>query len=122
MSDINFLERQALERATHINKNTYNANENLMKMSKTEKIRPKVTKLPIEFPDGYSFPDFKSTFGQEKKNQIAKQNANAENIGKSNLSKLLNDPEAAMLSGLIMLLRNEGADEALLAALGYILL
>ena len=122
MSDINFLERQALERATHINKNTYNANENLSGMGKPEKIRPRVTKLPIEFPDGYSFPDFKTTFSQEKKNQIAKQNSSAGNIGKSNLSKLLNDPEAAMLSGLIMLLRNEGADETLLAALGYILL
>lgn len=122
MSDINFLERQALERATHINRNTYNANDSLMKISKPEKIRPKVTKLPIEFPDGYSFPDFKTTFSQEKKNQIAKQNSQEGNNGKNNLSKLLNDPEAAMLSGLIMLLRNEGADEALLAALGYILL
>ncbi|MCH5169745.1 MAG: hypothetical protein J1F24_00525 [Oscillospiraceae bacterium] len=122
MSDINFLERQALERATHINKNTYNPKDNLRATERPEKIRPRVTKLPIEFPDGYSFPDFKTTFGQEKKNQIMKQNAQEGNIGKSNLSKLLNDPEAAMLSGLIMLLRNEGADEALLAALGYILL
>ena len=38
------------------------------------------------------------------------------------LQDLLHDPEAALLGGLIMLLRSEGADEALLAALGYILL
>lgn len=122
MSDMDFLERQALERATLINRNTFNARENSINMNKSEKIRQKVTSLPVEFPDGYSYPDFKTTFRQDKEKQIKRIDGNERLNHKSNLSELLQDPEAALLTGLIMLLRNEGADEVLLAALGYILL
>lgn len=125
MSDMNFLERQALERATYINRNSFNANENSVKMSnkgRNEKIRQKVTSLPVEFPEKYSYPDFKTAFHQEKDNKIRKTDANVGFSQKRNLSELLHDPEAALLTGLIMLLQSEGADEILLAALGYILL
>lgn len=125
MADMNFLERQALERATYINRNTFNANENSVKMSntgKSGKIRQKVTSLPVEFPEKYSYPDFKTAFQQEKERQIRQTDGKERNAHQSNLNKLLHDPEAALLTGLIMLLRSEGADEVLLAALGYILL
>lgn len=122
MADMNFLERQALERATHINRNTFNANGNSVNKGKPEKIRQKVTSLPVEFPEGYSYPDFKTAFGQEKERQIRKNNGGERQNHKSNLTSLLQDPEAALITGLIMLLQSEGADEILLAALGYILL
>lgn len=125
MTDMDFLERQALERATYINRNTFSANENSVNMGNSgrgEKIRQKVTKLPVELPERYSFPDFKETFQQEKERQTVKPQRNIVFNQKRNLSELLHDPEAALLTGLIMLLQSEGADEILLAALGYILL
>lgn len=125
MSDMNFLERQALERATYINRNTFNANEHSVSMGNSgrgEKIRQKVTKLPVEFPEKYSYPNFKTAFQQEKEHQIRRTDGNGVFQHNKNLSELLHDPEAALLTGLIMLLQSEGADEILLAALGYILL
>ncbi len=122
MSDMDFLERQALERATFINRNTFNAKENSISMGKPEKIRQKVTSLPVEFPEGYSYPDFKTTFRHEQERQIRKTDGSERVHHKGNLSELLHDPEAALLTGLIMLLQSEGADELLLAVLGYILL
>lgn len=131
MSDMDFLERQALERATMIKSNTYKAGGNSAKLSESAKIKQKVTSMPVEFPEGYSYPSFEATFQREQErqtrqeNQIkqAKQTDKRENLNSSNtLSELLHDPEAALLTGLIMLLQSEGADEVLLAALGYILL
>lgn len=126
MTDMDFLERQALERATYINRNTFNANENSInaggKSGRGEKIRQKVTSLPVEFPERNSYPDFKTAFHQEKERQIKKSGRIGGFEQNRNLSELLHDPEAALLTGLIMLLQSEGADEILLAALGYILL
>lgn len=125
MADMDFLEQKAFERANFINRNTLTSNENSVKMSntgKSGKIRQKVTSLPVEFPEKYSYPDFKTAFQQEKERQIRQTDGKERNAHQSNLNKLLHDPEAALLTGLIMLLRSEGADEVLLAALGYILL
>lgn len=125
MSDMDFLERRALERATLINSNTYKAGGKNAKPSESAKIKQKVTSMPVEFPEGYSYPSFETTFQREQENQVkqTKQSDKRENQNSSNtLSELLHDPEAALLTGLIMLLQSEGADEALLAALGYILL
>lgn len=122
MSDMDFLERQALERATFINRNTFSAKGNSISQGKPEKIRQKVTSLPVEFPEGYSYPDFKTTFHHENERQIRKTDGGERANHNGNLDELLHDPEAALLTGLIMLLQSEGADELLLAALGYILL
>lgn len=125
MSDMDFLERQAFERANFINRNTLTPNENSVKMNnsgKNGKIRQRVTSLPVEFPEKYSYPDFKTAFHQEKEQQTAKIDKISNFNHKKNLNELLRDPEAALLTGLIMLLKSEGADEVLLAALGYILL
>lgn len=125
MADMDFLEQKAFERVNFINRNTLTSNENSVKMSntgKSGKIRQKVTSLPVEFPEKYSYPDFKTAFQQEKERQIRQTDGKERNAHQSNLNKLLHDPEAALLTGLIMLLRSEGADEVLLAALGYILL
>lgn len=125
MSDMDFLERQALERATYINRKSLSANEHSVNRNvngKKEIIRQKVTSLPVELPERHSYPDFKTAFQQEKEKQVRRTQGNGTINRKSNLSELLHDPEAALLSGLIMLLQSEGADEILLAALGYILL
>lgn len=126
MSDMDYLERQALERATLINSNTYKAGGKTAKPSESAKIKQKVTSMPVEFPEGYSYPSFETTFKREQENRVkqTKQSDKRDNQNNNNntLSELLHDPEAALLTGLIMLLQSEGADEALLAALGYILL
>lgn len=125
MSDMDFLERQALERATYINRNTLSARENSVNMSrkgKKEEIRQKVTSMPVEIPERYSYPNFQTEFSREKERRISKNDGKENFPAKNRLGELLRDPEAAMLTGLIMLLKSEGADETLLAALGYILL
>lgn len=131
MSDMDFLERQALERLAHINSNTYKSGGNSAKPSENAKIKQKVTSMPVEFPEGYSYPSFEATFRKEQKNRARQENRaeqtkqaeRKENANSNNaLSEILHDPEAALLTGLIMLLQSEGADELLLAALGYILL
>ncbi len=125
MSDMDFLERQAFERANFINRNTLKPAEHRAQQGNTgrnEKIRQKVTSMPVEFPERYSYPNFKTAFQQEKERQITQTGKIGGFNQKKNLSELLHDPEAALLTGLIMLLQSEGADEILLAALGYILL
>lgn len=126
MSDMDFFELQALERAT-LTRRDFEPRENTIPPKKTARIKEKVTSLPVEFPENRNYPSFQTVFSEEnekqKTQQGKKQNKNAvKNDMSNNLSDVLHDPEAALLGGLIMLLRSEGADEALLAALGYILM
>lgn len=112
MTDMDFFEKQAFERAMMINRPT----ERKTEVKSAEKIKAKSTSLPVEFSGSYSYPNFKTVFEETKK-----VNDNKE-VHSNKLTEIMNDPEAALLTGLIMLLKSEGADEMLLAALGYILL
>lgn len=124
MADMNFFEMQALERA-NLTRQDFEPKQNTVLPRKSARIHEKITKMPVEFPEGKQYPDFKdyfSTASQKESTLQESQNAEMKNEVTSKLQELLHDPEAALLGGLIMLLRSEGADEELLAALGYILL
>lgn len=117
MTDMDFFEKQAFERAMMINRPA----ERKVEAKAPEKIKMKSTSLPVEFSSNYSYPNFKTVF-EEAKNVNENNNNNKDVVSSNKLNDVLKDPEAALLTGLIMLLKSEGADETLLAALGYILL
>ena len=85
-------------------------------------VTAKVTNMPPNFPQDNPYPSCKEFFkevgekSQEKEipKQIQKQK-------KSGVEGLFDEPDKALILGLIMLLKSEGADESLIMALSYIL-
>lgn len=87
-------------------------------------ITPKVTNMPPNFPEDNVYPSFKEFFKEEKKEETPKvqRKENPRQHTRSNeIEALFAEPDKAMLMGLIMLLKSEGADEMLIMALLYIM-
>ena len=87
-------------------------------------ITPKVTNMPPNFPENSVYPSFKKFFKEESKETPKppkKENKPQPQVKQNTLETLFAEPDKAMLMGLIMLLKSEGADEALIMALMYIL-
>ncbi len=83
----------------------------------------KVTNMPPNFPQDNPYPSFKDFF-QEKTQPKQKPTTQApKSTVKDNksLENLFAEPDKALLLGLIMLLKSEGADESLIMALTYIM-
>ena len=86
-------------------------------------VAPKVTNMPPNFPENSVYPSFKDYFSTQqeitqKKQKLLKQ----ENKPKETaIQNLFNEPDKALLLGLIMLLKSEKADESLIMALTYIM-
>lgn len=78
---------------------------------------PKVTNMPPNYPKDNPYPSFKDFFKEEEDKQEIKEEATR----KQGLESLFNEPDKALILGLIMLLKSEGADESLIMALTYIL-
>lgn len=77
-------------------------------------------KMPLNLPEDrdLTYPSFKEHF--EAENQKAQQQT--EQKTKANLlDTVLKEPDEAMLFSLLLLLKSEGADEALMMALLYIM-
>ena len=86
------------------------------------KVSAKVTNMPPNFPSDNPYPSFKDFFKEaEEKIQKKELIKPVENNQKSSLENLFSEPDKALLLGLIMLLKSEGADESLILALTYIL-
>lgn len=82
-------------------------------------IKPKITNMPPNFPD---FKDYfnmqtESTSAPHKKEENEPQNEPQNNI----FDLILSEPDRALLLGLLLLLKSEGADETLMMALMYIM-
>ncbi|MCH5191940.1 MAG: hypothetical protein J1F23_07225 [Oscillospiraceae bacterium] len=73
-------------------------------------VRPKVTNMPANFPKERR---------QEEQNLPERAEIREKDGGL--LESVLNEPDRAMLLGLLLLLKSEGADEALMMALMYIM-
>ncbi len=87
-------------------------------------ITAKVTNMPPNFPQNNHYPSFKEFFKEAEENQNEKKKESVrpiEKTKKNNIENLFNEPDRALLLGLIMLLKSEGADETLIMALSYIL-
>lgn len=87
-------------------------------------ITPKVTNMPPNFPENSVYPSFKEFFKEESKETTKppkKENKPQPQVKQNTLETLFAEPDKAMLMGLIMLLKSEGADEMLIMALLYIM-
>lgn len=131
-TEIQDMQRKAMERVREMKRNSdivtqsaqkeFNYESNNKQLP--EPLSPKVTNMPPNFPKETSYPSFKTVFEEEqekiqKKEQPPKSPIKAQ---KSNsIENLFAEPDKALLLGLIMLLKSEKADEALIMALTYIL-
>ena len=86
-------------------------------------VAAKVTNMPPNFPKNTVYPDFKEYFKTQQENVQEKQKdlkqVNRQKEG--SIQTLLNEPDKALILGLIMLLESENADKNLIMALTYIL-
>lgn len=124
-SEIQTMQKKAMDRVKEMQKNSERvlssaqrefSSDNL-NMNKSPTIKSKVTNLPPNFPEKKVYPDFKEFFKDTTERVMPQTPKAAGNI----LENLLNEPDRAILLGLIMLLKSEGADEMLILALMYIL-
>ncbi|MEG1846100.1 MAG: hypothetical protein RR239_04280 [Oscillospiraceae bacterium] len=79
-----------------------------------------IIRMPLNLPEEKvgEYPSFKQYFGREN----AKIQKSTENKHKANLlDEVLKEPDRAMLFSLLLLLKSEGADEAILMSLLYIM-
>ena len=126
-SEIQAMQKKALERVRQMQKNSeklideaedktpYIKPKDFFEDSSAQ-IKPKITNMPPNFPQEKIYPDFKEFFQrEEKKHEKAKPVKNTIN------TNILDEPDRAIILGLVMLLKSEGADEMLIMALMYIL-
>ncbi len=131
-TEIQDMQRKAMERVREMKRNsdivTQSARKDFESESKNDypikAVTPKVTNMPPNFPKETPYPSFKTVLQEEQEKphtekQIEK--APKKDERKSSVENLFAEPDKALLLGLIMLLKSEKADEALILALTYIL-
>lgn len=137
-SEIQNMQQKAMARVRQMQKNTDAVLEKAQQDFSQEKpreksrtamyeqpqITPKVTNMPPNFPENNVYPSFKEFFkeeGKETPKPQKKENKPQQQAKPNTLETLFAEPDKAMLMGLIMLLKSEGADEMLIMALLYIM-
>lgn len=129
-AEIQNMQQKAMARVRQMQRNSEafreKAQEELDKNRKTEnqsapptnssQVSAKITNMPPNFPDNSQYPRFKDFFQNVQKEESKPTQNKA-----STLENLFSEPDKAMLTGLIMLLKSEGADEILIMALIYIM-
>ena len=130
-SEIQNMQQKAMARVRQMQKSTdaivEKAQQDFTPQATREGVQPtietKVTNMPPNFPESSVYPSFKEFFKKERKEppQPLKREVKPQQNKQSVLENLFNEPDKAMLMGLIMLLKSEGADEMLIMALMYIM-
>ncbi len=131
-SEIQDMQRKAMERVREMKRNseviTQSAqrefNNESSNISFSKPITPKVTNMPPNFPKETAYPSFKTVFEEEKEKPRKEEKFEKRPVKEkrnNSLEALFAEPDKALLLGLIMLLKSEKADEALIMALTYIL-
>lgn len=129
-AEIQNMQQKAMARVRQMQRNSEafreKAQEELDENRKTEKqsappthssqVSAKITNMPPNFPENSQYPRFKDFFQNVQKEESKPAQNKA-----STLENLFSEPDKAMLTGLIMLLKSEGADELLIMALIYIM-
>ena len=92
-------------------------------MGYTTPVTARVTNMPPNFPQNNSYPSFDEFFKSEQERTQEKEKSlrQEKRQKQSTIQNLFDEPDKALILGLIMLLKSEGADEALIMALSYIL-
>lgn len=130
-SEIQKMQQKAMERVKEMKRNSdiiaQSAQQDLefapekLTNYNSQKTATKVTNMPPNFPKDNPYPSFKEFFREEENHQLKKIESKEEKPQKQGLENLFNEPDKALILGLIMLLKSEGADESLILALTYIL-
>lgn len=131
-TEIQDMQRKAMERVREMKRNSDIVTQSARKDFESENKKdysintdtPKITNMPPNFPKETPYPSFKTVFQEEEeKAHIEKQAEKTlkKDERKSLVENLFAEPDKALLLGLIMLLKSEKADEALILALTYIL-
>ena len=133
-SEIQNMQQKAMERVREMKRTsdeiTKTAQKDLESEYKTVDYRgrkpsvsAKVTNMPPNFPENTAYPNFNEFFkAEQERTQKKETSIKKENISKqSSIQNLFDEPDKALILGLIMLLKSEGADEVLIMALSYIL-
>ncbi|MBR5203436.1 MAG: hypothetical protein IKW45_09240 [Clostridia bacterium] len=136
-SEIQNMQQKAMARVRQMQKNTDAILERANQDFESEKLKPKpqfeqkntpitpkVTNMPANFPEKSVYPSFKEFFEEDKSKEMPKlpqKESKPQQVRQNTLETLFAEPDKAMLMGLIMLLKSEGADEMLIMALLYIL-
>ena len=86
-------------------------------------VTPKVTNMPPNYPENSANPSFKDFISTQQEIKQQKQKLlNQENKPmETAIQNLFNEPDKALLLGLIILLKSEKADESLIVALTIIM-
>ena len=134
-SEIQNMQKKAMERVREMQKNSEavleTARQDLSEKTvepkkenppKEPQIKPKITNLPPNFPDFKDYFNMQSepevTAPEKEKPQISPQ----PQYSQGNIMDLISsEPDRALLLGLLLLLKSEGADETLMMALMYIM-
>ena len=87
----------------------------------SQETSPRVTNMPPNFPQDNPYPSFKEFFKEAEEKSQEKETPKSIEKKKSGIQGLFDEPDKALILGLIMLLKSEGADESLIMALTYIL-
>lgn len=134
-SEIQSMQQRAMERVREMNKSSQNA----LEMARAELETPKEPKSPVreaaESPAAQSrpiktkytnmppnFPRERQHFELKEPPEPEKRREPERRAGDGGFFEaLLREPDRALLAGLILLLKSEGADEALMLALMYIM-
>lgn len=133
-SEIQNMQQKAMARVRQMQRNTDAILNKAQQDFDTEKpkserhydavpITPKVTNMPPNFPENNVYPSFKDFFKEEAPEppKSVKKEIKHQQSKSNTLENLFAEPDKAMLMGLIMLLKSEGADEMLIMALMYIM-
>ena len=84
-------------------------------------VTPKITNMPPNFPENSVYPSFKDFFSTQQEITQQKPMMQENKPKETAIQNLFNEPDKALLLGLIMLLKSEKADESLIMALTYIM-
>lgn len=129
-SEIQKMQEKAMARVRQMKKSTDSILERENKAQSFEttgasstQVVPRVTNMPPNFPEKTLFPSFKEFFNEEapSNQKTVEKPPKAQEAPLNRLENLFSEPDRAMLMGLVMLLKSEGADEMLIMALLYIL-
>lgn len=131
-SEIQNMQKRAMERVREMQKNSESvletARQDLGERPVEPKketprtdapIKPKITNLPPNFPD---FKDYFNMQTEQASPEPKKEEKQRPAEQQSSIFDLISsEPDRALLLGLLLLLKSEGADETLMMALMYIM-
>ncbi len=130
-NELQNMQQKAIERVREMKRNsdavvqTAQRELNMVDKPKSQEQRkpatPKVTNMPPNFPQNNPYPNFKDFFQEKSSQKPASQAHQGAQNDKNSIERLFDEPDKALLLGLIMLLKSEGADESLIMALTYIM-